>query len=111
VEVDITSTQILFLIGSLILGGIITFLVQRKLDRAKISEDDFARMKLEVEQLKITSVNEIRVREIIKDAIEPMSSTVKEIKDKMDHFGDVLQDIQLKLATEMAYQRGKNHKE
>lgn len=110
-EVDITSTQILFLIGSLILGGIITFLVQRKLDRAKISEDDFARMKLEVEQLKITSVNEIRVREIIKDAIEPMSSTVKEIKDKMDHFGDVLQDIQLKLATEMAYQRGKNHKE
>lgn len=106
---DINS--LLYAIPAALIGAYINHFFQRKGDRAKVTDEEFARVVKDVQQLKITAVNEIRVREIIRDAIEPTSNTVKEIKDKMDHFGNVLQDIQVKLAAELAYKRGRQDKE
>lgn len=92
-------------------SAIAAYLFRRSGDRTKFSEDELARVIKDVEQLKVTTVSEARVREIIKDAIEPTSSDVREIKSTMQEFGKLLHDIQLKLATELAYKRGRQDKE
>lgn len=106
-----TTEQILYtLLFGLFTAGI-AFLFRRTGDRKKTDEDELARVIKDMEQLKVTAVSEARVREIIKDAIEPTSSDVKEIKGTMHEFGKLLVDIQLKLCTELAYKRGKQDKE
>lgn len=106
-----TTEQILYTLLFGLFTGIVAFLFRRSGDRAKAGDDELARVIKDMEQLKVTAVSEARVREIIKDAIEPTSSDVKEIKVTMHEFGKLLQDIQLKLATELAYKRGRQDKE
>lgn len=102
------STQILFMIVTAIVSTIGSFLVVRLGDKSKVTEAEMARLIKDMEHLKATAVNEVRVREIIKDAIEPTSSDVKEIKLTMRELNKTLQDIQLKLMTELAYKHGKD---
>ena len=106
-----TTEQTLISLFLLILAAFVAYLFRRNGDRNKYSEDELARVIKDMEQLKVTAVSEARVREIIKDAIEPTSSDVREIKSTMHEFGKLLHDIQLKLATELAYKRGRQDKE
>ncbi len=106
-----TTEQILYTLLFGLSTAFLTFLFRKSGDRTKTGEDELARVIKDMEQLKVTAVSEGRVREIIKDAIEPTSSDVKEIKNSMHEFGKTLHDIQLKLATELAYKRGRQDKE
>lgn len=106
-----TTEQIFYTLLFGVSTAFLTFLFRRSGDRSKQGEDELARVIKDMEQLKVTAVSEARVREIIKDAIEPTSSDVREIKATMHEFGKLLQDIQLKLATELAYKRGRQETE
>lgn len=81
------------------------------LSRDKSKKDGEALEKLgkEVETLKVTAVSEQRVREIIKDAMEPLAADVKEIKSAMIELSKILQHIQIDIASENAYKRGKGN--
>lgn len=70
--------------------------------------EELSKVVREVEQLKVTSVSESRVREIIKDAIEPTGSDVREIKTQMQELTRTLHAIELELAAENAYKRGRS---
>lgn len=102
-----------FLVGaiSIVVSVLLTFIAQRWGDKSKVSDEELARLIKDTEQLKVTAVTESRVREIIKDAIEPTSKDVQEIKNTMHDFGKVLHDIQLKLEVELAYKRGRQDRE
>ena len=87
-----------------------SYLFTRVGDKSKVTEAELSRLGKDMEHLKATAVNEGRVREIIKDAIEPTSNDVKEIKMNTRELNKTLQDIQLKLMTELAYKHGKEDK-
>lgn len=76
-------------------------------DKSKKESEDLQKVVKEVEALKVTAVSEQRVREIIKDAMEPLASDVKEIKSAMVELSKILQHIQIDIASENAYKRGK----
>jgi hypothetical protein len=78
-------------------------------DKSKKDGEDLAKVVKDVEQLKVTAVSEQRVREIIKDAMEPLTSDVKDIKGANDEIRKILQHIQIDIASENAYKRGKGN--
>lgn len=106
-----STETILPVIFGIVLTALIGYLSNRLKDRAKTEDDTLASVVKDVNQLKAVAVSESRVREIIKDAIEPTGSDVKEIKSNIHELARTLQGIEIKLATEMAYKRGRQEKE
>jgi hypothetical protein len=98
---------LLWMTGLLLTAGLGVWVGQSR-DKSKKETEDLAKVVREVEQLKVTAVSEPRVREIIKDAIEPMSQDVKEAKASLIKINEILQHIQIDIAAENAFKRGKN---
>lgn len=106
-----SSDQILYALLVLLCTTAVGYWAGKSRDRSNKEDQRIEDMRKDVEQLKANSVSEARVREIIKDAIEPTSSDVKEIRSTVTDIGKTLVDIQLKLATQMAYKRGREQRE
>lgn len=102
------SITIIFSFIGIIITAAIAYWAGQSRDRTVKDTEELAKVVKEVEQLKVTSVSEQRVREIIKDAIEPTGADVKDIKTSMLELNKILQKIQIDIATENAYKRGKN---
>ncbi len=106
-----TPDQILYAILILAITTAVGYWAGKSRDRSNKEDQAIAEVIKDMEQLKVTAVSESRVREIIKDAIATTSADVKEIKSGMNKLNETLHDIQLKLATEIAFKRGKNQRE
>jgi hypothetical protein len=107
----VPSDQILYLIISAVLSSVLGFWAAKASNRSTKEEGVLSDVVKDVAQLKVSSVSESRVREIIKDAIEPTGSDVKEIKLTVHELSKTLNDIQLRLATEIAFKRGKGQRD
>ncbi len=77
-------------------------------DKSNKQTEELTKAVRDIEQLKATAVTEPRVREILKEALAPMSQDIKEAKVSLLKINETLQNIQIDIATENAFKRGKS---
>ena len=102
------AITILYTFLGIIVTAALAYWAGQSRDRTFKETEELSKVVKEVEQLKVTSVNEPRVREIIKDALAPMSQDIREAKVSLSKINETLQHIQIDIATENAFKRGKN---